>query len=128
MNLWNHKSVKYWKRYAWCDCAIHIKEFVVSWRGFVGHSYCIQYTIIGGIEPNIKVSVATPYALNFTCITIKLFTFQVQRPLPNNQVNMSSPHFSFVPLGCPNWFVICGVMRRWHVLNWCFRINYKRKG
>ena len=73
-------------RYVWCGCAIHIKELIVSWRGFASHFYYIQYTVIGGGESYLKVSVSAPYDLSFTCITIKLFRFQVQQPLPNNQV------------------------------------------
>jgi len=35
-------------------------------------------------ESNLKVRVVTPRALSFTCITIKLFRFQVLQHLLNN--------------------------------------------
>jgi len=53
----------------------------------------IPYTVIGGGESNLKVSVATPCALSFTCMTIKLFRFQVQQHLPNNQDIQQSLEF-----------------------------------
>jgi hypothetical protein len=54
---------------------------------------CIQYIVIGRGESILKVSVATPCALSFTCITIKHFRFQVQQPLPNNQDIQQSLEF-----------------------------------
>jgi len=44
-------------------------------------------------ESNLKVSVVTPCTLSFTCIIIKLFRFQVQQPLPNNQDIQQSLEF-----------------------------------
>jgi len=29
-------SVNYHCRYTWCECASHVKDSIISWRGFVG--------------------------------------------------------------------------------------------
>ena len=55
-------------------------------KGLAGHPYYIQYTVFGGDESNLNVSVATQYTLSFTCITIKLLKFQVQKTLRNNKL------------------------------------------
>ena len=66
----------------WAKLATELTHPKIHFESLSQH---IQYTVIGGGESNLNVSVTTPCALSFTCITIKLLRFQVQQPLPTNK-------------------------------------------